>query len=169
MTDLSQIPLTNLIDEMESRIEDPSVNLPYELFLFMSRNITIVNVDIFVRHPAYGTLLAWRDDSIYGKGWHVPGRVMRFKNTREEALRKCLESEFGITNIDPSRLRFMNAFDMFNKDLKRRPGGLTLVYELILTDEEAEYTLPKSVAWFKEMPKDMIAHHSDKYNGISIV
>ena len=43
-----------------------------------------------------GSLLCWRHDNFYGPGWHVPGGVLRHKETLQERVKAVLISECGI-------------------------------------------------------------------------
>lgn len=61
------------IEGIRDYIDDPRNGLPEELFLFATEITPMVNVDLLVRDDEGRILLAWRDDDIYGTGWHVPG------------------------------------------------------------------------------------------------
>lgn len=42
----------------------------------------MVNVDLLIKNVSSNeTLLTWREDEYYGPGWHVPGGIVRFKET----------------------------------------------------------------------------------------
>jgi ADP-ribose pyrophosphatase YjhB (NUDIX family) len=41
----------------------------------------MVNVDLLIRDEPGRTLLTWRHDAFYGPGWHVPGGIVRFKES----------------------------------------------------------------------------------------
>jgi hypothetical protein len=58
---------------LDSWALDPRSGLPEELFLFVSRLVPMVNVDLFISDDQGRVLLTWRDDEIFGAGWHVPG------------------------------------------------------------------------------------------------
>jgi len=88
----------NIIDViafLDKRVENPSEGLPDELFRFISRNTPMVNVDLLVKDEKGRTLLAWRNDQHCGEGWHVPGGIIRFKETMNERLEKVVETEIG--------------------------------------------------------------------------
>ncbi len=84
-----------LIEALESQIGDPSQGLPEELFLFVSRLTPIVNVDLLLKNSRNETLLTWRDDAFYGPGWHVPGGIVRFKETTATRIHAVAEKELG--------------------------------------------------------------------------
>lgn len=82
------------LNEIEKRIIDPKKGLSEEIFLFISKMTPLVNVDLLIKDKNKGTLLAWRDD-IHGKGWHIPGGILRFKEKLNDRLQKVAEEEIG--------------------------------------------------------------------------
>lgn len=83
------------IEFLGRQIENPAKGLPEEIFLFVSRLTPMVNIDLLVKDENGRTLLAWRDDVYAGKGWHLPGGIIRFKEKMEERVRKVTETEIG--------------------------------------------------------------------------
>lgn len=59
----------------------------------VSSLVPIVNVDLLVRDEQGRILLSWRDDPFFGKGWHLPGGCIRFKETMEERVRQTAMKE----------------------------------------------------------------------------
>lgn len=88
--DLKLLSTTELINELESGIEEPEINLPLPIFHFVNRIATLTNIDILVKDLEGNIALSWRDDDIFGHGWHVPGRIIRYQNTIEKTLNDCL-------------------------------------------------------------------------------
>ena len=87
---------------LDKQISDPSLGLPEELFLFISRIIPMVNVDLLIKDEDGRTLLSWRDDQYVGTGWHLPGGIVRFKEKLETRLLKVAEKEIGtVVEFDP--------------------------------------------------------------------
>lgn len=80
---------------LDKQILNPSLELPEEVFLFISRITPIVNVDLLIKDENGRTLLSWRDDQFAGAGWHLPGGIVRFKEKLEERLQKVAEKEIG--------------------------------------------------------------------------
>jgi hypothetical protein len=66
---------------LDSWAANPGVGLPEELFLFVSRLIPMINVDLLISDDQGRIHLTWRDDEIFGAGWHVPGAMIRYKET----------------------------------------------------------------------------------------
>lgn len=65
-----------------------------EVFELVSSLTPMVNVDLLVKDPEGRSLLAWRNDQHTGRGWHIPGRVLRFKETLRDCLDSLIRSEF---------------------------------------------------------------------------
>lgn len=80
---------------LQSVLRDPSGGLPEDVFLFLSRMTPLTNVDLLIRDPARGYLLTWRDDEYYGAGWHIPGGIIRFKETAAARIRETARLELG--------------------------------------------------------------------------
>jgi colanic acid biosynthesis protein WcaH len=94
--------LNNIISQLNSHIDDPRKGLPEEVFEFVSSITPLVNVDLLVHDKRGRVLLSWRDDEYCGTGWHVPGGIVRFQETREERLQKTALREFGCEVENPS-------------------------------------------------------------------
>src|SRR5258708_14553334 len=80
---------------LNSWAADPRAGLPYELFLFISRLVPMVNVDLLISDDQGRILLTWRDDEIHGVGWHVPGGMIRYKETAAERGHSTALAELG--------------------------------------------------------------------------
>jgi colanic acid biosynthesis protein WcaH len=93
---------SNAIATLVKRVPNPSKGLPDEVFYYISRTTPLVNVDLLIKDEKGRTLLSWRDDKYAGKGWHVPGGIVRFKETLETRVRKVAKTEIGtIVSFDP--------------------------------------------------------------------
>ena len=55
------------------------------------------NLEIFRKHfhEKKNTLLAWRDDHLNGKGWHIPGGIIRFKESIKKRINEVAKNEIG--------------------------------------------------------------------------
>jgi len=87
--------LSKAIEFIDALCPDKSNGLPEELFLFLSRTTPLVNVDLLIKDENGRTLLSWRDDELCGIGWHIPGGIVRYKETFDERLQKTALSEIG--------------------------------------------------------------------------
>ena len=74
---------------------NPCNGLGKEAFEIVSEMTPIVNVDLLIRNENGQVLVSWRDDSVCKKGWHIPGGVVRFKETLLERVHKTAISELG--------------------------------------------------------------------------
>jgi len=90
------------IKAIKKQVPNPSQGLPEELFLFVTEITPMVNVDLLIQDEKGRTLLSWRNDDICGQGWHVPGGIIRFKETMIERLKKVAQEEIGTSiKFDP--------------------------------------------------------------------
>lgn len=87
--------INQAIKFLKEGTENPTLGLPKEIFLFVSYLTPLVNVDLLIKDEKGRTLLAWRDDRYTGKGWHVPGGIVRVKETIRKRLVKVAETEIG--------------------------------------------------------------------------
>ena len=87
--------LLRCITALEAAIGDPRRGLPEEVFRFASRITPLVNVDLLIKDDRSRTLLTWRDDEFYGPGWHVPGGIIRYKESFADRIRACARAELG--------------------------------------------------------------------------
>lgn len=87
--------LREAIARLDEAAGNPGLDLPEDLFLFISRVTPLVNVDLLVKDTEERTLLTWRDDDFYGSGWHVPGGIIRYKERAADRVRKVANEEIG--------------------------------------------------------------------------
>jgi len=80
---------------LDAWVQEPSCGLPEEFFLFLSRFTPLINVDLLIQDDCRRTLLTWRQDETYGAGWHVPGGIIRYKETAEDRIRATALRELG--------------------------------------------------------------------------
>lgn len=83
------------IDQIKNSISDPHIGLPEDVFEFISTVTPMVNVDLVVCDKMNQILLSWRDDEHCGTGWHIPGGIIRYKETREDRIIKTALREYG--------------------------------------------------------------------------
>ncbi|MDD5530429.1 MAG: NUDIX domain-containing protein [bacterium] len=88
--------IADAIALLDKQVPDPSAGLPEKLFFYISRTTPLVNVDLLIKDENKRTLLSWRDDKYCGKGWHLPGGIVRFKETLETRVEKVAETEIGV-------------------------------------------------------------------------
>lgn len=156
--------LDELVRRLESLIPDPRRGLPEEVFLLVSRLTPLVNVDLLIQDPALGTLLTWRDDAFFPAGWHVPGGIIRFKETAATRILAVAEGELGVrVEFDPSPLAITEGV---NAGSHSRGHFISFLYRCRLITPLAERRrfqperpLPDSWMWHKTFPANMIPGH----------
>ena len=86
----------NYIKIIEKKIPNKKKGLPNDVFLFASRIMPMINVDLLIKDKKLGTLLTWRKKGEkYPAGWHVPGGIIRFKEKASERVKKVAKLELG--------------------------------------------------------------------------
>ena len=88
--------LKTIITGLWHKIDDPRKGLPEELFLFVTTITPMINVDLLIKDNERRTLLVWREDK-YASGWHIPGGIIRFKETIEQRIHEVAWQELGAT------------------------------------------------------------------------
>jgi len=76
-------------------VPEPTQGLPENVFYYISRTTPLVNVDLLIKDETGRTLLSWRNDPHAGTGWHIPGGIVRFKESFETRVKKVAELEIG--------------------------------------------------------------------------
>lgn len=146
----------------------PEQELGEELFLTVSSLVPIVNVDLLVYNDKGQFLLTKRDDPYCGRGWHVPGGCIRFKETCEERIRKVALGELGISKLaihkDPVKV-----FEIIEHDKRpienqnERAHFITLVYRCEVDDsyiiDNGDRTESDAgfIKWFDSLPDDLLS------------
>lgn len=149
---------------MESFIKNPSKGLPEDIFLFISRITPIINVDLLIKNNKNHTLLTWRDDGYWAPGWHIPGGIIRFRETISDRIKAVAASELGaeITfKKDPLAIN-----ESIHPSRKFRGHFISLLYECALVsppDKKLRYgpgiPQPGEWAWHSKCPDNLISVH----------
>jgi colanic acid biosynthesis protein WcaH len=144
---------------LDKQVPDPSKGLPQEVFYYVSRTTPLVNVDLLIKDKNGRTLLAWRDDKYTGKGWHVPGGIVRFKEKLETRLQQVARKEIGaMVKFNPIPIAINQSICKKNT----RGHFISILYECFLTDEfvpENKNLTDKDVGylkWHESCPKDLL-------------
>ena len=100
--------LRALVSAIEAAIGDPRLGLPEDLFGFISRMTPLITVDLLIQDDRSRTLLTWRDDEYFGPGWHVPGGIIRYKESAADRIRACARAELGaLVASEPAPLHML--------------------------------------------------------------
>jgi colanic acid biosynthesis protein WcaH len=152
--------LSRHIEAVESALGDPARGLPEEVFLFASRITPLLNVDLLIRDESSRTLLSWRDDEFYGTGWHIPGGIIRYKESWADRIRVCAGTELGAeVSVQPTPI-------LVSEHIRSRPTRghfVSLLFECRLRtppdpSREARDGLPVRGhwRWHDHCPSDLI-------------
>lgn len=160
MTDLN---ISEAIAVLDRHVPNPSAGLPDELFYYISRMTPLVNVDLLIKDERERTLLAWRNDEWAGKGWHVPGGIVRFKETLESRLLKVAQSEIGIeVGFDPTPLALNQ---LIHPDREIRSHFISFLYKCFLPGAFAPRNEGLSpgdrgfLLWHESCPENLLRYH----------
>ena len=82
------------LEGLLAKLGGRGAELPWPLFRFITEVAATPNVDLLVEDDEKGVLLAWRDDP-FGKGWHVPGSIIRHREEIAHRIAMCAQDEFG--------------------------------------------------------------------------
>ena len=118
--------LESYLKKIKGIISDPQDGLPEELFHFASSITAMANVDLLIKNNKK-TLLIWRDDQYYGPGWHIPGGIIRFKETLSSRIHKVAESELDMS-VTHSQAP-ITIKELFAKNRNVRGHFITFLYE----------------------------------------
>jgi ADP-ribose pyrophosphatase YjhB (NUDIX family) len=155
--------LADAIKVLDQHIPNPSMGLPDDVFFYVSRVTPLVNVDLLIKDEDGRTLLSWRDDQYAGKGWHVPGGIVRFKETLETRIKRVAKTEIG-TNIgfDPVPIAIHQIIDAHHVN---RGHFISLLYNCFLPNT----FIPKNrglsrkdngyLMWHSNCPGNLIKAH----------
>lgn len=156
--------ISKWIKNIERHIGDPTQGLPEEIFLFATEITPMVNVDLLIRDNKGRILLSWRDDEFYGRGWHVPGGIVRLKETFEDRIQRTAESEIGSCVLYDEKP--LEVVPIICPDMKMRGHFITFVFNCKLPDDSFIQNGEKKrydagyLEWHKTFPTDMLKVHS---------
>lgn len=146
------INLTRLQQEIPSALSGAQDGLPDEVFNFIASVTAMVNVDLLVYEPDKGFLLSWRKD---GGAWHIPGGIIRFKETLFERLVKTGKTELRAEiTFDATPLKISEIF----MPCQWRGHFISFLYRVYLPSGYTVNNAGKTegedgfLAWHKEVP-----------------
>ncbi len=148
---------------LDQDIDDPAKGLSDEIFYFISRTTPLVNVDLLIKDESGRTLLAWRDDKYSGTGWHVPGGIVRYKETFEARVEKVAETEIGAPvrfEADPIAIN-----QLIHHENENRGHFISILYRCFLAGSFVPKNTglrpmdPGYLMWHEKRPDNMIIYH----------
>ena len=152
--------IRNCLSGVLEAIPDPRISLADEVLHFVYQVTPMINVDLLIQDENRRTLLSWRDDQ-YGSGWHIPGGIVRYRETLERRIAEVARIELGATvEAEPKPCEVTQ----FNEG----PRGhfISLLYRCKLTSPVASELLfqggePKrdELGWIQGVPDDILEVH----------
>jgi len=152
-------------------LANPSDGLPNWFFSLCSGSVPLCNSDVLARTDTGAIALVWRNDEIYGAGWHVPGRILRYQETFLDAAIKTCEIELGCS-VGGSKSTFRESYECISDPGVLRGHFVTQVFEFLVGDLLASYPLDPEpnrvfqageIALFSAMPINMLNVHRRRY------
>lgn len=145
-------------------VPDPSRGLPDDVFRLVGEITPLVNVDLLIKDDRSHTLLTWRHDELYGAGWHVPGSIVRYKETLAERIRACALAELGAdVTAEDAPLMILELIGA----QRRRGHHISLLYRCRLAgalDERrravSDPPQPGQWRWHAGAPPDLLPAHA---------
>ncbi|MCM1251856.1 MAG: NUDIX domain-containing protein [Clostridium sp.] len=154
--------LKYMLAKIAEYIDDPTKGLPEEIFLFATQITPMINVDLLVRDKDGRILLSWRNDEYCGTGWHVPGGIIRYKESANHRIEQVALKELGCrVKHSDKPIEIMELIS----DNTARSHFITLVYEceidgeLFLEHQTCKKGEVGYLAWHDFFPEDMINVH----------
>jgi len=164
---MKNMNINEAIKLLEKHILNPLLGLPEEIFFFVSRITPLVNVDLLIKNEQNQTLLTWRDDGFGPPGWHIPGGIIRYKETIVARVQAVATNELGVgVAFEPTPIVTNEII------LGRRTRGhfISLLYQcrlLTRLDEKlkCKSDLPNSGEWkwHDSCPDNLIEVHDEMY------
>jgi colanic acid biosynthesis protein WcaH len=153
-----------IIALLESGIGDPAKGLPDEVFLFLSRISPMINVDLLVKNKRKQTLLTWREDGYCSPGWHIPGGIIRYKETIATRIKAVAATELGADVGFRKEPLAIN--EIILPPFKNRGHFISVLYKChLISGPDSNYKFTAGVpapgqwAWHSKCPKNLIDIH----------
>jgi colanic acid biosynthesis protein WcaH len=144
---------------------NPAAGLDDELFKFVSALTPLVNVDLLVKNDNGQTLLTWRDDEFFGPGWHIPGGIIRYKESIKSRILKVLESEIKVKKV--KKISDLILINEYISTKKIRGHGISFLFRCNLYQKDSKkfsiFSAAENkkyyafqAAWHNSCPVDLI-------------
>lgn len=158
----SEVHIADAIAAFDRIAPDPRSGLPDDVFYYISRTTPLINLDLLIKDEQGRTLLAWRNDRFCGTGWHVPGGIVRFKESFEERARKIAATEIGaILKIDMTPIA-INEIMTPGSECDMRGHFISILLRSHLTGSFVPANLsvsadePGYLKWHNECPDNLV-------------
>jgi len=159
--------LNEALKILEKLHTNSSSDLPFCVFSYISKITPLINVDLLIKDEKGRTLLSWRNDDFAGTGWHIPGGVIRFKETFDIRIKKVAEQEIGAkVSYDPVPLTVV---EMIHPTRAFRGHAISLLYRCFLSGSFVPGNKGLSrkdngyLRWHDKCPANLIISHKQEY------
>jgi ADP-ribose pyrophosphatase YjhB (NUDIX family) len=159
----NQLNTEAAIATLLKEVPDPSLGLPDSVFYYISRTTPLVNVDLLIKDESGCTLLSWRNDPLAGIGWHLPGGIVRFKETLETRVEKVAEIEIGkIVRFEPTPIA---VHQLIHQEREIRGHFISLLYKCFLSstfkpeNERLSSEDAGFLMWHDHCPENLLPIH----------
>jgi len=159
--------MKKLIEKIESYVKNPSKGLPEDIFYLAGRLTPYINVDLLVQDDLGRTLLSWRDESLFennlSSAWHIPGGIIRLRETISERLHKVAMNEMRGKLISFSK-EPLKVGQFIDHHRKNRSHHIGLLYKCKLEDnyeidnKNLNFGDSGFLEWHSSPPDDFHSH-----------
>jgi ADP-ribose pyrophosphatase YjhB (NUDIX family) len=159
--------MKKLIEKIESHVKNPSKGLPEDIFYLAGRLTPFINVDLLVQDDLGRTLLSWRDESLFennlSSAWHIPGGIIRLRETISERLHKVAMNEMRGKLISFSK-EPLKVGQFIDHHRKNRSHHIGLLYKCKLEDnyeidnKNLNFGDSGFLEWHSSPPDDFHSH-----------
>jgi ADP-ribose pyrophosphatase YjhB (NUDIX family) len=163
MNSLVNTSVENAIQLLDKFVVAPETGLPENIFYYISRTTPLINVDLLLQDSQQGTLLSWRDDKHTGKGWHIPGGIIRYKETIERRIQIVAEEEIGtIINCNYSPIAVN---EIISHKQQNRAHFISMLFRCrvptnyIIDNRSLRSNDPGYLKWHINCPKNLLSWH----------
>jgi len=161
----NQESLIGAIERLKGFVVNPSEGLPEEIFEFVSGITPLVNVDLLITDPVAGILLTWRPTGNYSAGWHLPGGIIRLRESFEARVKKVAMNELS---TDVAKIEGpIDINQMMHPNAKTRVHFISFLYKVEIKgrlDERNQWCkgnpLPGQWHWHRKWPENIYGPQS---------
>ena len=155
--------MIDAIQYLQQCVDDPSRGLPDDIFYYISSTTPLINVDLMIKDSNNRIIFAWRDDKYSGTGWHIPGGIIRFKETIEDRIKQVALKEIGQeVEYDPDPIVIKQ---IIHKDRDKRGHFISLLFNCRISNDfefdnsDLNISDPGFLMWHKGEPEQLLPCH----------
>jgi colanic acid biosynthesis protein WcaH len=155
--------IVDAIQFLKAQVPNPTEGLPDDIFYYISSTTPLINIDLLIRDEKGRVLLSWRDDEYSGTGWHIPGGIIRHKETIQTRIKKVALKEIG------REVRFsskpIDIKEVIIPDKQKRSHFISLLFECFLDstfipeNKGLSAGMPGFLKWHDACPDDLLPCH----------